>query len=76
MSVLGWSTTAMASRYTHVFTPIHSDLASRLDALLWSSRDIDRDQLRPHLRPRPRTLAPTLWRSQRFALSVGGGGGI
>jgi integrase len=39
MSVLGWSTTAMASRYTHVITPIHSDLASRLDGLLWSSRD-------------------------------------
>jgi len=38
MSVLGWSTTAMASRYTHVITPIHSDLASRLDGLLWSSR--------------------------------------
>ena len=33
------NTTAMASRYTHVITPIHSDLASRLDALLWSSRD-------------------------------------
>ena len=39
MSVLGWSTTAMATRYTHVITPIHSDLASRLDGLLWSSRD-------------------------------------
>jgi integrase len=39
MSVLGWSTTAMASRYTHVITPIHSDLASRLDGLLWSSSD-------------------------------------
>jgi len=39
VSVLGWSTTAMASRYTHVITPIHSDLASRLDGLLWSSRD-------------------------------------
>jgi integrase len=39
MSVLGWSTTAMASRCTHVITPIHSDLASRLDGLAWSSRD-------------------------------------
>ena len=36
---LGWSTTAMASRLPHVITPIHSDLASRLDGLLWSSRD-------------------------------------
>jgi hypothetical protein len=39
MSVLGWSTTAVASRYTHVITPIHSNLASRLHGLLWSSRD-------------------------------------
>ena len=33
-------------------------------------------QMRPKMRPRPRTPAPTLWRGQRFALSVGGGGGI
>ena len=39
MSVLGWSTTAMASRYTHVVTPIHNDLASRVDGLLWSNGD-------------------------------------
>ena len=39
MSVLGWSTTAVASRYTHVITPAHNDPASRLDGLLWSSRD-------------------------------------
>lgn len=39
MSVLGWSTTAMATRYTHVITPIHGDLASRLDGLLRSSTD-------------------------------------
>ena len=39
ISVLGWSTTAMAIRYTQVITPIHGDLASRLDGLLWSSRD-------------------------------------
>jgi integrase len=37
MSVLGWSTTAMVSRYAHVIAPIHSDVASRLDVLLWSS---------------------------------------
>jgi integrase len=29
MSVLGWSTTAMVSRYAHVIAPIHSDVASR-----------------------------------------------
>ena len=39
MSVLGWSTTAMVGRYAHVVAPIHSDVASRLDVLLWSSPD-------------------------------------
>ena len=37
MSDLGWSTTAMVSRYAHVVAPIHSDVESRLDVLLWSS---------------------------------------
>ena len=39
MSMLGWSTTAIVSRYAHVVAPIHSDVASRLDLLLWSSPD-------------------------------------
>jgi integrase len=39
MSVLGWSTTAMASRYTHVTGAVQADLAARLDALLWSSSE-------------------------------------
>jgi integrase len=43
MSVLGWSTTAMVSRYGHVVAPIHSDVASRLDVLLWSSPNSERD---------------------------------
>ena len=38
MSVLG-STTAMASRYTHVTGVVQADLAARIDALLWSSSD-------------------------------------
>jgi integrase len=38
MGVLGWSTTAMASRYTHLIAPIQSDVASRLDGLLWSGQ--------------------------------------
>jgi integrase len=38
MSVLGWSTTAMVRRYAHVVAPIHSDVACRLDVLLWSSQ--------------------------------------
>jgi integrase len=43
MSVLGWSTTAMVSRYAHVVAPIHSDVASRLDVLLWSSPNSAKD---------------------------------
>jgi integrase len=43
MSVLGWSTTAMVSRYAHVIAPIHSDVASRLDMLLWSSPNSEKD---------------------------------
>jgi integrase len=39
MSVLGWSTTAMASRYTHVTGVVQADLAARIDALLWSSSE-------------------------------------
>jgi integrase len=37
MGILGWSTTAMASRYTHLVTPIHKDVAGRLDGLLWAA---------------------------------------
>ena len=37
MSILGWSSTAMVSRYAHVIAPIHRDVAGRLDGLLWSS---------------------------------------
>ena len=43
MSVLGWSPTAMVSRYAHVVAPIHSDVASRLDMLLWSSPNSAKD---------------------------------
>ena len=39
LRVLGWSTTAMVSRYAQVVALIHSDVASRLDLLLWSSPD-------------------------------------
>ena len=39
MSVLGWSTTAMVGRYAHVIAPIHEDLATRLDGLMWSGLD-------------------------------------
>lgn len=39
MSILGWSSTAMVSRYAHVIAPIHGEVATRLDGLLWSSSD-------------------------------------
>jgi hypothetical protein len=39
MSVLGWSTPAMVGRYAQVIAPIHEDLATRLDGLLWSGLD-------------------------------------
>ena len=41
MGIWGWSTTAMASRHTHLVTPIHNDVASRLDGLLWATSDGD-----------------------------------
>ncbi len=41
MSVLGWSTTAMVSRYAHVIAPVQADLAARLDNLLWAGQQQD-----------------------------------
>jgi integrase len=41
MGLLGWSTTEMASRYTHLVAPIHNDVASPLDGLLWASADAE-----------------------------------
>ncbi len=40
MSILGWSSTAMVSRYAHVIAPIHDDVATRLDGLLWSGPEV------------------------------------
>ena len=39
ISILGWSSTAMVSRYAHVIAPIHRDVAGRLDDLLLSSSE-------------------------------------
>jgi len=36
MSVMGWSSTAMAARYQHVTDPIRRDVARRMGSLLWS----------------------------------------
>jgi integrase len=35
MSIMGWSTTAMAARYQHVTDPIRRGVAERIDGLLW-----------------------------------------
>lgn len=37
MSVMGWSSTAMAARYQHVTDPIRRDVADRVGGLLWSA---------------------------------------
>jgi hypothetical protein len=73
MSVLGWSTTAMASRYTHVLTQIHSDLASGPTA----SGDPAETPQSDHLRQQPRNTGcqvaagAGVWPGQTC-----GGGGI
>lgn len=36
MSIMGWSSTAMAARYQHVTDPIRRDVARRVGELLWS----------------------------------------
>jgi integrase len=38
MSVMGWSSTAMAARYQHVTDPIRRDVADRIGRLLWAER--------------------------------------
>jgi hypothetical protein len=38
MSVMGWSSTAMAARYQHVTDPIRRDVAERIGDLLWAER--------------------------------------
>jgi integrase len=36
MSIMGWSSTAMAARYQHVTDPIRGDVADRVGGLIWS----------------------------------------
>lgn len=43
MSVMGWSSTAMAARYQHVTDPIRRDVADRVGGLLWSPGSAGRD---------------------------------
>ena len=35
MSIMGWSTTAMAARYQHVVDSIRTAVAEQVDGLLW-----------------------------------------
>ncbi|WP_242454282.1 tyrosine-type recombinase/integrase [Bailinhaonella thermotolerans] len=37
MSIMGWSSTAMARRYQHVTDTLRSGVAKRVDALLWNA---------------------------------------
>ncbi|MGL5823556.1 MAG: tyrosine-type recombinase/integrase, partial [Nocardioides sp.] len=37
MGLMGWSNTAMASRYAHMVDPVRQDVADRLSRLLWQS---------------------------------------
>lgn len=37
MSMLGWSSTSMAARYTHVVQPVHDQVAGQLETLLWKA---------------------------------------
>lgn len=39
MSIMGWSSTAMAARYQHVTDPIRRDVARRVGGLIWSDKE-------------------------------------
>ena len=41
MSIMGWSSTAMAARYQHVTDPIRRAVADQIDGLLWADQDDD-----------------------------------
>ena len=44
MGLMGWSHSAMAGRYQHVISAIQSDIASRVDGLIWQVSDPDIEQ--------------------------------
>lgn len=39
MSIMGWSSTAMAARYQHMIDPIRKDIAKRVGGLIWKAAD-------------------------------------
>lgn len=36
MGLMGWSTTAMAARYQHMVDTVRTNVAERVDGLIWS----------------------------------------
>lgn len=44
MSVMGWSSTAMAARYQHVTDPVRRDVARRIGGLIWAVEAADEDE--------------------------------
>jgi site-specific recombinase XerD len=38
MSLMGWSTTSMATRYQHMTDQIRTEVASQVDSLIWAAR--------------------------------------
>lgn len=41
MSIMGWSSPAMAKRYQHVLDAIRKDVASQVGGLLWERAEVD-----------------------------------
>ncbi|MGF1647169.1 MAG: tyrosine-type recombinase/integrase [Kineosporiaceae bacterium] len=39
VGIMGWSNSAMAMRYQHITAAVRSDVAARIDALLWATPD-------------------------------------
>jgi len=38
MAVMGWSNTAMATRYQHITAAVQRDIASRVGGLIWQTQ--------------------------------------
>jgi hypothetical protein len=36
MGIMGWSSSAMAHRYSHVVASIRTDIANKVDGLIWA----------------------------------------
>ena len=44
MDMMGWSNTAMLKRYQHITRKVRTDVAKRLDGLIWDGATDDDDQ--------------------------------